>query len=249
MNTSFKGSQRCVLEFISSAKFIDNLNYLIKETNAKVDQADKFMPIGFNNYQEAELKDFLKSYFSVDLGDKIFSWWIKKYRNGSTRTPNWDLLSTCNINNKKGILLIEAKAHYKELDNERIGKKLKIDASIDSIENHNHIFEAISTANLNIQKSFKKVRISRDVCYQLSNRIAHSWWLANNGIPVVLIYLGFLNVTEMDSPPKDPMFITDTDWQTCFTEHIQKVGVDTILNNWVDCGSESFMVICKSTNV
>lgn len=39
--------------------------------------------------------------------------------------------------------------------------------------------------------------LSCDSCYQLANRFAWSWKLASLGIPVVLVYLGFLNAEEM----------------------------------------------------
>ncbi|MBL0143815.1 MAG: hypothetical protein IPP91_17340 [Betaproteobacteria bacterium] len=39
--------------------------------------------------------------------------------------------------------------------------------------------------------------ISRDACYQMSNRFAWSWKLAASGIPVVLVYLGFLGADDM----------------------------------------------------
>ena len=39
--------------------------------------------------------------------------------------------------------------------------------------------------------------LSRDSHYQLANRFAWAWKLADMGLPTILIYLGFLNAAEM----------------------------------------------------
>jgi hypothetical protein len=39
--------------------------------------------------------------------------------------------------------------------------------------------------------------LSRDWCYQMSNRFAWAWKLAEFGKPVILIYRGFLAYDEM----------------------------------------------------
>jgi hypothetical protein len=184
----------------------------------------------------------LKYNFGPGLYDEIVKWWLHK----DTTTPNWDLISTCTINGKRGILLIEAKAHFKELENESKGKPLdKTEPSESSEKNHARIFEAINEANTEINKINNGIKISRDNCYQLSNRVAHAWWLANQGIPVVLLYLGFLNCDDMNDG-KNTLFKTDSDWQNCFLNHAKKVGVDMILDKWVDCGKSKFITISKS---
>jgi len=241
---SFKGSQRCVLELLREPSFLVEINNLIKSTDANVDISDKWKPINLTYYKEAELRDFLSSQFNQKIGYDIANWWLA-VKSSNSRTPNWDLISTCTINNQKGILLVEAKAHVKELEDESKGKSLAKDASENSKLNHTKIEEAISIANDGINESGFVVSISRDNCYQLSNRIAHSWWLANQGIPVVLLYLGFLNVKDMNDG-KYKIFKTDTDWQTCFLNHAKQVGVDTLLNQKVECGQGSFITICKS---
>ena len=44
--------------------------------------------------------------------------------------------------------------------------------------------------------------------YQLSNRFAWSWKLAMLGVPVVLLYLGFLNAQDMQDDG-------DLFWKSC----------------------------------
>ena len=173
---------------------------------------------------------------------KIVSWWLHV----DTTTPNWDLVSTCTIDGKRGILLIEAKAHEKELNEESHGKRLdKKEASEDTIRNHIKIGEAINEAHAGIKTQFPEISISRDNCYQLSNRVAHAWWLAIQGIPVVLMYLGILKCQNMNDG-KNNLLNSPEDWKDCFLNHAKQVGVDSIIDEWVDCGESKFITICRS---
>ncbi len=240
----YKGSQRCVLEFLVSTNYLLQLNTLLTPTGATVDIHDKWMPKGIHSDKEAELKDFLKAHFSKTLGDDIKTWWLAAASTNS-RTPNWDLASTCTINNQKGLVLVEAKAHVGELDNESKGKQLSKGASLNSIANHDRIGKAINEANTAINKKIKGVSISRERCYQLSNRVAHAWWLANHGIPVVLLYLGYLKAEDMRNG-HNVIFDKPADWEGCFINHAHKVGVDNIVDKWVGCGVSSFITIYRS---
>lgn len=239
-----KGSQYSVIKLVESIDFIENLNTLIEAANAKITAYDNWMPRSLHHDKEAELKDFLKYNFTEELSIGIHNWWLK-VKHAKAMTPNWDLISTCTIKGKRGILLVEAKAHWDELNNESKGKQLDASASDNSKQNHEQIGKVIEEANTGISKENNRISISRDNCYQLSNRVAHAWWLANQGIPVVLLYLGFLDCQDMNDG-KNKLFKNDEDWQRCFNEHTQMVGVDTITDNWIDCGKSEFITICKS---
>lgn len=169
----YKGSQRCMLELISSANFVAQINSLIQTTGAVISSTDKWLPKGLHDDREAELKDFLAQHFSSKLGIDIQNWWLS-FCSARSRTPNLDLVSTCNINSQKGLLMIEAKAHYDELDYESKGKLLAKNASSNSKANHAKIAQAINEANIDINKVVSGVSLSRDKCYQLSNRTAHA---------------------------------------------------------------------------
>lgn len=235
-----KGSKYAVIKLVESGDFVTNINSLVKTTKAEISIYDNWMPKSLHLDKEAQLKDFLKYNFSEQLSNDIVKWWLHK----NTTTPNWDLVSTCTIKGKRGLVLVEAKAHYDELKGDK-GKSLDSEATSDSKKNHDKIGEAISEANTYIKRTHPQINISRDNCYQLSNRVAHSYWLANQGIPVVLLYLGFLNCDDINYNNRK-LFKKDEDWQSCFKEHSQKVGVDTITNKWVDCGDSKFTTICKS---
>ena len=63
--------------------------------------------------------------------------------------------------------------------------------------------------------------LSPDSHYQISNRFAWAWKLATLHIPVVLVYLGFLNADDMDCD--GPLFSTDADWEEFFKKHCKGI--------------------------
>ena len=235
---SLKGSKKCVLEFINLKNFLTILNSLVQSTGAVITPKDKWVPF-LKNDKEAELKDFLSQHFDPKHGLNIRNWWLA-VSTPQTRTPNWDLVSTCKINNKMGILLVEAKAHRHEL--EKGGKPENV--SNNSKANHERIRSAIGEANKSINEVIEGVSISIDNCYQLSNRVAHAWWLANQGIPSVLLYLGFLNVEDMRNKYK--IFETAEEWEKCFIAHAKIIGVDNLIDKQVFVGTSSFVTISRA---
>lgn len=236
-----KGSKKCILDLVQSSSFLTTINALTKGTKTVVSEYDNWMPKNIHLQKEAQLKDFLKYNFDTLLSSKIVEWWLHI----DTTTPNWDLVSTCTVNGKRGILLVEAKAHWGELEKESKEKFYDNNASDNSKLNHQEIGKAIEQANTEINKKINGVAISRDNCYQLSNRVAYAWWLANQGIPIVLIYLGFLNCQDMNDGI-NRLFTNDKEWQDCFTMHAEQVGVDKLKNQWVDCEKSEFITICRS---
>ena len=162
-----------------------------------------------------------------------------------TTTPNWDLVSTCTIDGKRGILLVEAKAHEKELNEESHEKRLNADATNDSQKHHERIGLAIQLAYEGIKKSGLVISISGDIGCQLSNLVAHAWWLANQGFPVVLMYLGFLDCQDMNDG-KNKLLNSPEDWEDSFLKHAKQVGVNSIIDKWVDCGESKFITISSS---
>lgn len=129
----------------------------------------------------------------------VTQWWLKVIKRSNT--PNWDIASTCTIDGRPGLLLVEAKAHEVELSSGGRGKLLGPKASANSRANHDQIGCAIASARVGLQNATSSSwAISRDTHYQMSNRFAWAWKLASMGLPVALIYLGFLNANEMSKP-------------------------------------------------
>lgn len=84
---------------------------------ASVDPSrDHWMPMGVLKRDEAELGKCAQFLSDVDRSE-LTQWWLIKFTKRA-RTPNWDLVSTCTIEGRSGLLLIERKAHAGELKKE-----------------------------------------------------------------------------------------------------------------------------------
>jgi hypothetical protein len=74
--------------------------------------------------------------------------------------PNWDIISTCTINGRRGLVLVEAKAHAGELNPTDC-------CAAGNEQSRQRIDTAIADAN---QKLGEGWRLSTDSRYQLRNR-------------------------------------------------------------------------------
>jgi len=187
----------------------------------QVTERDLWMPDGFKVVEEAELDkaDLIRE---PDVRAALQEWWLAVPSSG-TRTPNWDIASTCTVTADgvatKGLLLVEAKAHDQELIKAEEGKGLKANASKNSRRNHDQIGECIQEANRSLtHRTAMTWTLSRDRCYQMSNRFAWSWKLTELGFPVILVYLGFLNAEEMKGDNREPFASADA-WATAVKNH------------------------------
>ncbi len=224
-----KGSRyRCLLATeLESGKARKLLEELCRPLQVEITADDEYFPKGFSYPKELILtsrvaKPFFDKHFP-SLGFEHVKtkvkdeWWLTPRRGGNT--PNWDIVSSCTLNNQsKALIIVEAKAHISELD--CAGKLHKSVASDDSRANHTSIELAISNANnqLNIAFQPQGFAISINQCYQLSNRFAFAWKLASIGIPVILMYLGFIKAKEMGD-----YFQGDEDWRINLLAHSREI--------------------------
>jgi hypothetical protein len=171
------------------------------------------MPRGFEALEECQLHRRSLVHNS-EVCDKLAAWWLPP-KQLSDRTPNFDIAANCHVNGRPGIVLVEAKAHDNELNKESAGRKITAKSSEERKgreASHTTIGEAIHQASIGLTSSTGlEFRISRDSCYQMSNRFAWAWKLAESGIPVVLVYLGFLNADDM--VPDGRPFRTPEEWE------------------------------------
>ena len=165
-----------------------------------------WLPGGLRDPEEAKLGE-CPHFLTPELREELTLWWLVN-RNGAN-TPNWDILSTCTIEGREGLLLIEAKAHDKEVRRE--GK------SRGNAENDRQIGAAIAESNAELLKLSSGWAIHRDSHYQLSNRFAWAWKVASLGVPVILVYLGFLNADEMSHRGKP--FTSNKQWRDLILDH------------------------------
>ncbi len=199
------------------------LTELIDMPNIEVCANDTWLPLGKpvklpngkwdkSPASEAEL-DKEGSPLPGDIRIKLRKWWLATGRN--PRTPNWDIVSTCSINGEMGLLLVEAKAHAAELAprSDRCGSS--------NDENRAKIAKAISQANTGLHIATEaQWNLSRDHHYQISNRFSWAWKLASLGVPVVLMYLGFLNAQDLTGKT---LFQSWDDWERCVKEYGKNV--------------------------
>lgn len=155
-----------------------------------------------------------------EIKNGLLDWWLAR-PHSRANTPNWDIASTCHINGQPGLLLVEAKAHLKELRPKRDRCYSKNPA------NRERIQQAIEQANAALTAATGNPwRLSRDHHYQLSNRFAWAWRLADLVVPVVLLYLGFLNAQEMMNI--DPvLFQSAAQW----ADAVREYGAGIVDNN------------------
>lgn len=203
---------------------------------------DNWMPQGFEDREEAQLHRASRL-LPRTVRASLRSWWLAASPSYAT-TPNWDIASTCLIGAQEGLLLIEAKAHDEELNKEEAGKKLHSNASDGSRKNHEQIGRAIQEANIGLNATIPGWSLSRDSHYQMSNRFAWAWKLTDLGIPVILVYLGFLNATEM-ADIGNP-FATGSDWETLVNSHSEPLFPAAVWDQKWKLNGQSFIPLIRS---
>ena len=110
---------------------------------ASVASSDDWRPEGFAHTAEAQL-GYADQFLTADRRAALTQWWLAVPRRANT--PNWDLVSTCQVaGQKQGLLLVEAKAHAGELS--AAGKTLTKRPSANSAQNDQRIRAAIAEAN------------------------------------------------------------------------------------------------------
>lgn len=185
--SAYRGSRKHILDLIDSGCFVETMNALLGQAGVNVRDTDHHQPRGYADDIEWTLRHFCHVHCSdlLDLG-RFDQWWVPdRYRN-----PQWDLLSTCTIDGKAGLLMVEAKANENEVS--RAGKSIGPTASDRARMNHARIGRCIAEAAADLSRRFDGIGISRDTHYQLSNRVASAWKLAECGLSVALLYLGFI---------------------------------------------------------
>ena len=204
---------RCVLFTDGEREDVaKRLTELVRLPHVRVSADDKWMPCGkpvkredgsWDKTPSDEVQlDKKNCLLSCEIREPLGKWWLAI----QATTPNWDIASTCRVNDRQGLVLVEAKAHEVELthypDNCDSGKS----------ENIKQIRNAICEANRRLQaETENKWELSPEGHYQLSNRFAWSWKLATLKIPVVLVYLGFLNAFDMG--PNTKLFRSESEWR------------------------------------
>ena len=245
-----RGSRpRCVLLMDGSREKVSRrLTMIVNLPEVNVDSTDRWMPLGkpIKNsvgWDTSPSREAIlcqpNDLVSPEVRAELESWWLEVPRRANA--PNWDIASTCSIRGQAGLLLVEAKAHGKELTS--AGKKRP--RTSNGARNHERIGRAIDEASAQLRRvTGQRWELSRDRHYQLSNRFAWSWKLASLGVPVVLLYLGFLNAREMARD--GPLLESAADWRRLLKDHSSSAVDAECWEECIDTGGTSFIAVIRA---
>ena len=183
---------------------------------------------------EARLGEVLE-FLTAEQRETVTSWWLVHRRRANT--PNWDIACTATIEGRPGLILVEAKAHSGELKvhGKKPGNK----------DNDEKIGAAIQQANAVLNTVLPGWSLSRDSHYQLANRLAWSWKVASLGVPVILIYLGFLRAEEMGD--QGTPFADANAWEGVVREYGRGIVPEAAWNKRLSTRDLSLWVVIRST--
>lgn len=242
MTKTFRGSRKHLLNLLDAPDYPSTLQGILTAAGVALTAQDARQPVGRADSAEWELPRFClthcPSWFNADA---VFAgWWV--HHNGTL--PTWDLISTCRIEGRPGLLLVEAKAHESELD--RRGKALGDAASSASKENHSAITQCIDQVCTSMRAAVdSRIAVAASSHYQLANRIAWAWRVAERGVPVVLLYLGFLGDTYFADS-----FVDDGHWQRTLGAYTDGVVPAGLPGRTVKLpGGGCFLMLAKSLPV
>jgi hypothetical protein len=196
-----------------------------------------WMPRGFAHPKEAKLGDALP-FLSSEHRKAVTDWWLSARRGANT--PNWDIASTATIGGKEGLVLVEAKAHAPELKAD--GK-----AGEGRPENHACIDAACREASAALNDILPGWNLSVSSHYQLCNRFAWAWRIAALGVPVVLVYLGFLRADEMRD--QGVPFADAESWERLVRTHSAGILPATAWDQPISIGGTPFRAVIRSREV
>jgi hypothetical protein len=211
------GSKKQCLIFTdgSSKEVADRLSKLVRP-HAALDPNITYFPKGEIFPAEAKLGETVGLVLDEKRREIVTDWWlaVRQHDGARANTPNWDIASSCMIGPRPGLILVEAKAHRGELDE---GGK----PESGNTENDASIRTAIGEANEALEGILPGWGLTAESHYQLCNRFAWGWKVASLGVPVILVYLGFLNVNDM---PRRRLLKTDGEW----TEAVYKYAEGSV---------------------
>ena len=242
------GRARCILLTQGSNNVVAHRLSALAAPFATVDPVrHAWMPRGFAEPREARLGD-LPSFLSERDREAITNWFLRFPRGANT--PNWDIASTATVDGREGLLLVEAKAHTRELSDSGkapcppdVGER----SAERSEKNRAKIEAACGEASRALNCVLPGWNLSIEHHYQLSNRFAWAWKLASLGIPVALVYLGFLEADEMRD--QGTPFADGQHWRNCLKAHARGVVPDKVWDEPIFVGGTPLHAILYAKEI
>jgi hypothetical protein len=223
---------------------VTELLALAEGVEARVTKDSRWLPLSYKNPEEARLEEFGPEWLpGHPIWEELQHWWLVHAKNANT--PNWDIALGCEIEGRPGLILVEAKAHEAELDPKP--KERSKPESDKSRENHDQIGRAIEQARDALRVFDSNVNVSRDTHYQLSNRVAFLWRLAQAGIPTVVIYLGFTGDQQFGKGVTP--FRDHEHWVQKFREYADQVWPQTMIERRLEIAPVPVWFLVRSRDV
>jgi hypothetical protein len=239
----FYGSRlRCLLLTHQPPTVVAERLTELVEPFAVVDaERDLQMPRGFSNPKEAELGKAV-GFLSRSQRQIMTEWWLAVSPRATT--PTWDIVSTCTVEGRRGLVLIEAKAHVAELNHS--GKPVR--KTPNSLRNHKQIAAAVAESNRELNAVLPGFSLSIESHYQLCNRFAWSWKIASLGLPVILVYLGFLNAGDMAHRGQET-FDSASAWEVVVRDYAGGVVPDDVWGRILDIDGTPVVPIIRAMDM
>ncbi len=207
-------------------------------------------PCGMDRPEEPRIDEVNGLIKDHDVRAALHDWWVEPDAKG--RTPAWNIAAACTIGSRPGVLLVETMAHVGELNSDHMPTREKPHLA----RIRGALAEASDGWNAALldyadQRGFKlshKVKLSTDSHYRLSTRFAFAWKLADLGVPVALVYLGFLNAMEIEDDGR-LLFRNHAMWGRCVFEKTNKPLPEEIWNETFDVRGTPLTVLQRSAQI
>ena len=261
------GSRRRILELTSAPNPVvaETLSSLI-EGHGTVGSGDLWSPRGANAPSPIRLDEatgFIKDPMKKSA---LREWWISGeplFNRAMTqrqtagrasrpmRLPAFDLVSTFGAEGSdSGILIVSAAAHIGELNSDHAHQREK--TALPQIKKA--FAEASAGWNALLLKHAEdygyklshRVKLSTEAHYRLATHFAFAWKLAQLGVPVILLYLGFLDATELE--PDGRLIFRDGEmWNKCVFEKTSKPLPEEIWDASFDVPDGAKITVLRKT--
>lgn len=174
-----RGSQKWIQKLVNENERMFNSSIRNSLGFSDIEKIDWLSPLKSDEYAEYRDQAFLDKLEIRLEKTRLEQFW-------PARGPQWDTLAKTSLGK---VLLVEAKSHISELISslqaENTESKTKIQKSLEATK-----LALNCHANVDWSQRF----------YQYTNRLAHLYLLRENNVPAYLVFVYFLNDTEMKGP-------------------------------------------------
>lgn len=236
-NRVLRGSRllTLVLTGLSDAAFADTISRLIAP-HGRVAPDGLRMPRGTVLPQGSRLGP-AEGLLEPRVSAALKQWWIEG-RHGAYE-PTWDVACQAEIGGRPGLVLAEAKAHADEL-------------RADGVPTRNAYYRAgirtcLREAGRGLDDALPGWNLSGDSHYPLASRFAWAWKLAGLGLPVILLYLGYLDAGPMSD--RGWPFASSAAWDGAVRDHARGIVPEAAWNTPLPVGGSVLIPLIRSVRL